>query len=351
MKYKKYSKKLLSLLILSSLGTSLIGCGSGSGGGDEDHSHSESHGSFDTQKTSFFPISGLALDNNEVTKNHLGDSSLAVFDYKNMDGEVDLPRFGTVRNQVVVEIPNSEITGLNDDEDGITNDLEAICKLDNTYYLAAESGYHQGKFGRIFLIERDPTPKALDSGLTIVKTYTQGINPDDFADASFEGLACAASTVVQGTYNILLGDRKSGKLYSTKIDPLEDSLTNGRTALDLKLVGQINAPSEWDTKRSISDLFYNTEEHTLYGVASSDPGDDSAKQPHSTIYQATHPFHLEDDQFIQNISSPEKIDIKKLRDFPHDKVEGITGYNMKDGIFWGSDNDKKGSNNGYFYEY
>ena len=133
MKYKKCSKKLLSLLILSSLGTSLIGCGSG--GGDEDHSHSESHGSFNIETTSDFPISGLALDNNEVTKNHKDDSSLAVFDYKNMEGEVDLPRFGTLRNQVVVEIPNSEITGLNDDEDGITNDLEAICKLDNTYYL------------------------------------------------------------------------------------------------------------------------------------------------------------------------------------------------------------------------
>ncbi len=288
------------------------------------------------------PISGLAAGDAAENGKQYDYSTLAVFDWKvrEENGDILKPRFGVVERhgdsativpleQAMVDWPIGEDRG---------NDLEAICQIDDTYYLAAESSYFKDEYGRLFLIERNPTQGGLYSGLSLAATYKLTKDPATFDGKNFEGLACAPSDSGDGSYNILLGDRESGDLYWEQINPM-DGITSGTPiVLDFKLVGNIQASAEWGTNRNISDLFYTDKWHYLYGVASLDSGDDSV--PNATMYRSTNAFYLESDTFMRGlVGTPQNIKIEAVRSFPNHKIEGITAYGTTGGMFYGSDDD------------
>lgn len=332
MRNDKYKKNLLLLAVMGALVSGIAGCS------DDDKSSLE----FSSQVE--MPISGLAAGDAAESGEQYDYSTLAVFDWKNYGDQTPKPRFGVVErhgdsatvvplDQSIIDWPDSEPRG---------NDLEAICQIDDTYYLAAESSYYHDEdadtyqYGRLFLIARDPTQGSLYAGLLWAATYQLSNDPSIYNGINFEGLACAPSDSNDGSYNILLGDRESGDLYWDKIQPMAD-ITSGTTqVLDLKPVGNIQAPVEWGTNRNISELFYSTTEHYLYGVASFDP-DESPDSPRATMYKSTDTFYLESDAFMQYLTG--NIDVEAVHSFPNHKIEGITAYGTTGGMFYGSDDD------------
>ncbi|WP_162814062.1 hypothetical protein [Vibrio tetraodonis] len=353
MRNDKYKKNLILLAMMGALVSGVTGC---SDDGNDDESNPNSNGN--SEPTLEFSsnvessISGLAAGDAAENGERYDYSTLAVFDWKNYGDQTPKPRFAIVERHsdsaTVVPLDQS-IVNWSDEARG--NDLEAICQIDDTYYLAAESGYYHDEdagtyqYGRLFLIERDPTQGGLYSGLSLAATYqlTDDGNQSTYDDKSFEGLACAPSDSDDGSYNILLGDRGSGDLYWDKIHPMADITSDTAQVLELRHVGNIQAPLEWGTSRNISDLFYTEQWHYLYGVASLDPGDDSApegSEPNSTMYRSTSAFYLESDTFMQDMeSSPHDIAIKAIHSFPDHKIEGITAYGTTGGMFYGSDDD------------
>ncbi|WP_099609320.1 hypothetical protein [Vibrio coralliilyticus] len=295
------------------------------------------------------PISGLAAGDYAESGEIYDYNTLAVFDEKNKPGDENKPRFAIVErhgsNASVVPIDQSQVSWPPEQKRG--NDIEAICQLNETYYLAAESSFYKGDYGRLFLLEREPSQGGLSAGLRLVATYSQSSSPDELDGISFEGLACAPSNDNDDSYNILLGDRNSGGLYWENIHPLQDIAATGVIPLAIKKVGVITAPSSWSTSRDISDLYFSSSSHRLFGVASYDPEDkalDSKQnaQPHSMMYRTSHSFHLEDMAFMQSMASSggnESLLIEPVHSFPNHKVEGITAFGATDGMFYGSDDD------------
>ena len=341
----KYKKNLLLLLISATLVT---GCGGSDSSSSSDNKNNNQFSDSISQS-----ISGLALgNNNEDTKDKSHDYALAVFDYKNKkeNDEQDKPRFAIVhmnnKEKPIVE----DIGGINDQEHvewndhPKGNDLESICKLNNNYYLAAESSYYHDKntgkylYGRVFLIHRSLSldPDGLINGtLEVKKVYNITNKPEDFANVNFEGLACAPADDGSEKYNILLGDRESGVLYWDSIDS-NDFLDKSDETLHLKPVGKISAPKDWKTNRNISDLFYSPQDHHLYGAASFD---NKTTVHRSTLYRSSKVFELDNTEFMTALGPDSKVNIDKITDFKKDKIEGITGYSLQNGMFYGSDND------------
>ncbi|EAS66689.1 hypothetical protein VAS14_15269 [Photobacterium angustum S14] len=342
----KYKKNLLWLLVSSTLVT---GCG-----GSDSNSSSDTTKDIQVSGSISHSISGLALGNNsEDSKDNLHDYTLAVFDYKNTPSEENKPRFALLHmnkngKPVVEEMGNTQQVEWNGHPKG--NDLESICKLDDTHYLAAESGYYHDKkadkylYGRLFLISRNASldPEGLQSGLTVEKVYNIASNPENFANINFEGLACAQADGSEN-YNILLGDRKSGKLYWDSID-INNFTNQEDDTLHLKQVGKISVPKEWKTNRNISDLFYSTQDHHLYGAASFD---NKTTVHRSKLYRSSKVFELANTEFMAALGPDSKVNIDKIADFKEDKIEGITGYGIQKGMFYGSDNDDNNNTFGY----
>ena len=351
MRNDKYKKNLLLLTVIGALVSGIAGCSDDDNGANSNsNSNGNSKPVFEFSSEVEMPISGLAAGDAAEDGEQYDYSTLAVFDWKNFGDQTPKPRFGVVErhgdsatvvplDQSIVDWPESEPRG---------NDLEAICQIDDTYYLAAESSYYDDgvthQYGRLFLIERNPTQGGLYAGLSVSAIYSLTATPSDYDEKSFEGLACARSDSDDGSYNILLGDRKSGDLYWDKIQPMADITSDTTQVLDLKPVGNIQASAEWGTSRDISDLFYTEQWHYLYGVASLDPEDDNAPEdstePNSTMYKSAKAFYLESDTFMQGLeSSPHEVAIEAVHSFSNHKIEGITAYGLTGGMFYGSDDD------------
>ncbi|MCG7491332.1 hypothetical protein MHN79_17735 [Vibrio sp. Of14-4] len=336
MRNDNYKKNLILLAMMGAFVSGVTGCS------DDDEDKQALEFSSDVE----MPISGLAAGDAAENGERYDYSTLAVFDWKNYGDQTPKPRFGVVERHgysaTVVPLDQS-IVNWPDEARG--NDLEAICQIDDTYYLAAESGYYHDKeadtyqYGRLFLVERDPTQGGLYSGLSLAATYqlTYDGNQSAYEDKSFEGLACAPSDSDDGSYNILLGDRESGDLYWDKINPMDDITSNKAQVLDLQPAGRIQASVDWGTNRNISELFYSSSGH-LYGVASFDP-DDSPESPRATMYKSTDTFSLENDAFMQALTGLANIDVEAVHTFPNHKIEGITAYGTTGGMFYGSDDD------------
>ncbi|EAR53998.1 hypothetical protein SKA34_07508 [Photobacterium sp. SKA34] len=345
----KYKKNLLWLLVSATL---LTGCG----GSDSNSSSDTTTKDIQVSGPIGQSISGLALGNNsEDSKDNLHNYVLAVLDNKHTSNEENKSRFALLHidkndQPIVEEMDNAQQVEWNGNTIG--NDLESICKLNNDYYLAAESGYFHDKntdnylYGRIFLIHRSASldPDGLINGiLEITKVYNIANNPKDFANVNFEGLACAKANDGTDNYNILLGDRESGKLYWDSINSNDFTAPDSET-LELKQVGEIKAPQDWRTNRNISDLFYSTQDHLLYGAASFD---NKTTVHRSTLYRSSKAFKLESTPFMEALGPDSKVNIDKIADFKEDKIEGITGYGIQKGMFFGSDNDNNNNTYGY----
>lgn len=171
-------------------------------------------------------------------------------------------------------------------EDGRASDLESICSLSgkDDEYLLAESGYWEGKFGRIFHVKhRGATAEVLH---VYHLPEIKGNSEDDPDGDNFEGMACVRDG---GTFFVVIGERggsnayRNGVLRIGVLDYDKSSLSwdkYSRMAID------IAAPGTWECscfKRSISDLHVDRD-GVLWAVATEDKSDDGPFR--SVIYRA-----------------------------------------------------------------
>ncbi|WP_159084369.1 hypothetical protein [Dongshaea marina] len=334
------SLNVLQVTIISFISLLLISCGG------ED---SESRDDLEFSNHTGYAISGSAFGDSLESidnSNMIDFDELVVFDEKNKDGSRETPRFGIVKRRdniaTIEPIEQLYVSWIEGEPRG--NDLEAICRLSDSYYLAIESSYYKGLYGRMFLLERDLAPGGLSSGLQLKAIY----RIPAVTDASFEGLACAKSSDDDGTYNILLGERESGDLYWGKIDPIHSDSTFPKDYKNISYekVGKIDIKSSWSSNRKVSDLFFDPYFNQLYGTSSYDPDGKPGASAHSTLYQSRSSFHLGSDVFMKNLANTYAdkgegdIATEQVLQFPTHKVEAITGF-YQSGMFYGSDDDNE----------
>ncbi|WP_417760514.1 esterase-like activity of phytase family protein [Shewanella sp.] len=171
------------------------------------------------------------------------------------------------------------------DDDGQASDLESVCKLPQAddEYLLAESGYWNGKFGRIFHIQLQQQQAKVLHVYHLPK-YVSNSEPVD--GDNFEGLACIANG--QQTF-VVLGERGGSALYPSGllrfgVMDAQSADIDWQTYADKALT--VSAPGQWHNakgKRSISDLYLDPQ-GTLWTVATEDAGDQGPFR--SLIYAA-----------------------------------------------------------------
>ncbi|MDN5370741.1 MAG: hypothetical protein PWP74_2049 [Shewanella sp.] len=169
------------------------------------------------------------------------------------------------------------------DQDGQSSDLESVCHLpgQTNEYLLAESGYWDGKFGRIFQV-------AVSGDVAIVKQVYhvpkivaggKGIHGDNF-----EGMACIA----QGdSVLVVLGERGGNKRYKRgylRLGVLDTAAGQLSWQQYADHPVEITAPkTDANKKRTISDLYLD-KQGVIWAVATEDGGDQGPFR--SVIYQA-----------------------------------------------------------------
>lgn len=196
------------------------------------------------------------------------------------------------------------------DADGQASDLESVCKLPNTEneYLLAESGYWQGKFGRIFHVSLHKRQAEVLHVYHLPDFYSnaKGVDGDNF-----EGMECSArgdSTL------IILGERGGSERYPDGY--LRFGVLNAdKSALDWHSYAHqalvIKAPGVWrdaKAKRSISDLYLD-KQGTLWAVATEDAGD---MGPFTSVIYAAAQLAPQDklaaDQAPVRVISPRQVE-------------------------------------------
>lgn len=193
------------------------------------------------------------------------------------------------------------------DPDGQASDLESVCKLPQTEdeYLLAESGYWNGKFGRIFHVQLQQQQAKVLHVYHLPKYVS---NSEQVDGDNFEGLACIANG--QQTY-LVLGERGGSELYRAGL--LRFGLLNAdKTQVDWQSYADkalpVTAPGQWHNalgKRSISDLYLDPQ-GTLWAVATEDAGDQGPFR--SVIYAAAQlvPTTSEQTLPLQVVQTPKE---------------------------------------------
>ncbi|QUN07250.1 hypothetical protein KDN34_07450 [Shewanella yunxiaonensis] len=171
------------------------------------------------------------------------------------------------------------------DNDGQSSDLESVCHLPGSTneYLVAESGYWDGKFGRIFQIVLTAEGASVKHVYHVPKIVAggKGLHGDNF-----EGMACIAQ---QDSVLVVLGERGGSKRYKNgylRIGVLDKSAATLSWQQYAEHPIEISAPGAWlnaKKKRTISDL-YPDEQGVIWAVATEDGGDQGPFK--SVIYQA-----------------------------------------------------------------
>lgn len=171
------------------------------------------------------------------------------------------------------------------DPDGRSNDLESACPLPGQAgeYLVAESGYREGKYGRIFHL------RVVGASAEIIRTYKLPLLADDNErqeGANFEGLACTTRDAQR--VRVILGERggstsyPSGLLRWGTLDLRQESLSwyeGGEAFIE------VTSPGTWPmgvTQRDIADL-HASPDGVLWSVAAADAGADGPFR--SVIYE------------------------------------------------------------------
>jgi hypothetical protein len=159
------------------------------------------------------------------------------------------------------------------------NDLEAVCAVPGTdnEFLLAESGYYNGKFGRLFHVR---LVRQLERRIVEVKGRIE--LPKD--TENIEGLACLASN--SKALIILLGERggsekdPTGRIRWAPLDLV--SYTPIKIIDEREFVLPAASPAGKNV-RGCADLFIDTA-HRIWTVATQDRGDDGPFR--SVVYQA-----------------------------------------------------------------
>jgi hypothetical protein len=169
------------------------------------------------------------------------------------------------------------------DAEGPANDLEAACPLDGRAdeVLVTESGYHQGRFGRLFHLRLGWEDRRAEV-VAVFRLPTEWVLPASgqrLERTEIEGLACARSEA--GQYRLVLGDRggmaRSASLRFGWFDPDAGTLRWDAEVHELGdlAVRQAVCCAAWPAggdPRDLGDL-YLAPDGTLWTVATVDPGD------------------------------------------------------------------------------
>ncbi len=170
-------------------------------------------------------------------------------------------------------------------KDGRASDLESICSIPDkaSEYLMAESGYWDGKYGRIFHI------RIHDTSVEVLHVYqlpkTADIN-DNATRNNFEGITCIQH---KSELLVLLGERGGSKAHEYGYINI-GVLDYANKKLTWKKYDQIQItvfpPGNWintPKKRDISDLYADSND-IIWAVATEDNGDNGPFR--SIIYKA-----------------------------------------------------------------
>jgi len=191
------------------------------------------------------------------------DTYLVVHDAK--AHKVDKPRIGIVKINRETEKLKYKALAFSNGPDPITSDLEAICRLPDRpkEFLIMESGYWEGKYGRIFHIE------IADKMVNLIHSEQLPDIEDDF-----EGMACAEKS--DGTVFVILGQRggektsadisaRKGALRFANYNPISHAFTTPGTPV------LIHAPNIWrdNALREITGLSLGAD-GTLWASAAID---------------------------------------------------------------------------------
>ncbi|HEX2252659.1 MAG TPA: hypothetical protein VHQ65_05280 [Thermoanaerobaculia bacterium] len=141
------------------------------------------------------------------------------------------------------------------------SDLESVCLLPGGAgeLLAAESGYWEGRFGRIFHLALDlagAAPRA-----EVLGSYPLPVVPEAAEQADYEGIACAEAE--GGGVFVILGEREGALRWGTL------RLGERRFEVSSQIL-EVAAPRPG--YRPISDLHLSAD-GTLWAAATEDPGD------------------------------------------------------------------------------
>ncbi|MEL7120734.1 MAG: hypothetical protein AAFO07_14885 [Bacteroidota bacterium] len=219
-------------------------------------------------------IQPLKLSGGSSGMAKLGDDSyLVVYDIKNFKEGVRLARVKITEE--AIQVAPITISGWG--EEGISSDLESICKITGKTdeYLMAESGNWKGDLGRIFHIQVD-TANLSANILGITKLPFNGINNPESVGDQYEGI----STLPYDENNriLILAERGGSKVNPGGI--LRWGIYNLAThQLNLSESGmkgiEINAPGNWTDekrKRDVTDLHIDSK-GGIWATASEDMSD------------------------------------------------------------------------------
>lgn len=197
-------------------------------------------------------------------------SYLVVYDVKNFK---DGPRMGMIEiTDEAIEV--SPIKVRNWGEEGISSDLESICKVPEktNEYLIAESGNWKGALGRIFHIKVD-TAKLSAQILGITKLPFKDINNPDLVGDQYESMICLPYSSTERL--LLLAERGGSKVnpYGIVRWGIYNLSTHQLTFSEAGMKGiTVDAPGDWtdkEGKRDITDLHIDAD-GGIWAAASED---------------------------------------------------------------------------------
>ncbi len=262
----------------------------------------------------------------DATKLGGGASGMAILDEQSYVGVYDLKNFQKGIRVSVIKVTEEELSVRpivieNWDNEGISSDLESICKVPGTEneFFASESGNWQGKFGRIFHIRINPTTFV---GTIINSVKLPIINRNDFDMTGDQYEAITSISYSDTEKIIILGERGGSKINPNGIVRWGVYNVEKKT-FEMSPAGkegiQVQVPGNWtdNTKnRDITD-FYVDKAGKIWASASDDLGD--AGPFYSVIYQLGT-IQKDKNNPIQVVS--EITNYKEVNGF---KIEALSG--------------------------
>lgn len=224
--------------------------------------------------TSDQEIDPLKLSGGSSGMEKLGSQSyLVVYDIKNFKEGTRVAIINVTDE--AIQVSPIRVSGWG--EEGISSDLESICKIPGTTneYLIAESGNWKGNLGRIFHIKIDTTQQSARV-LGTTKLPFKHINSPGIIGDQYESILCLPYNETERI--LILGERGGSEInprgtikwgiYNVSTHQLQFSDTGIKGIT-------VNAPGNWTdpkNKRDITDLHMDAE-GGIWAAASEDTGD------------------------------------------------------------------------------
>ena len=219
-------------------------------------------------------IQPLKLSGGSSGMAKLGDNSyLVVYDIKNFREGV---RVAMVKiNEETIQVAPITISGWG--EEGISSDLESICKIagKTDEYLIAESGNWKGDLGRIFHIKVDTANRSANI-LGITKLPLKNINKPESVGDQYESMATLPYD--ENNRILILAERGGSKVNPNGIVRwgMYNVATHQLNFSEAGMTGfEVKAPGNWtdeNGKRDITDLHIDSE-GGIWASASEDLSD------------------------------------------------------------------------------